>query len=136
MHGNDRIYFSMGPKVLDMYKRAAEYQSGRSEQVTLNSNSCEELPTTSGGEISDVGNGNSLEDTKVPADMTDYAKLQVSTLKDMNPEDLRRTQNLMKKWFGETDVYSIYFAAAEQENGASLKKPKEQQPRSGRGEKK
>ena len=35
MHGNDRIYTSMGPKIFDMYKHAKEYGDKNSKMSTV-----------------------------------------------------------------------------------------------------
>lgn len=36
MHGNDRIFYSMGPKVFDMYKNAKEYKDNKKSAIANN----------------------------------------------------------------------------------------------------
>ena len=94
MHGNDRIFSSMGPKIFDMYKHAKTYQG--STKIS-NANSDFEVPTN-------------VEDLKtVPGDLG----------------------NVIKKYFGHNDAYSIYVAAAEQEYGAHKKPSAKKGPSSG-----
>lgn len=82
MHGNDRIYTSMGPKIFDMYKHAQEYK---------------------GNKLSIKGNSDT--EVKITGD-----NIVINTPKELN--------NVLKKYFGHDDAYSIYVAAAEQEYGA------------------
>lgn len=112
MQGNDRIYHSMNTKVIDMYKAAVEYKNSNHNQ-TKNSSSQEELPTgeakvdkTSGG-------------------------VNITELTGVSEDQLTSLSGIMQKYFGETDTYSIYIAATEQEYGASKKKPAETQSGSG-----
>lgn len=95
MQGNDRIYTSMGEKVFDMYKNAELYQAARKSR-SLNTYA----PVTGLATIN-------TEATNPTIKVTDYSNIQ----------------NKMKKYFGTTDVYSIYVAAAEQEYGSGKKKP-------------
>lgn len=92
MHGNDRIEYSMGPKVFDMYKYAKEYKG--SSKTTAYKGPDDEL-------------------------MTDPSKWSMDITND-------NYKNTLKKYFGHTDTYSIYVAAAEQESGAHKKKPSAQ----------
>lgn len=129
MSGNDRIYFSMGPKVIDMYRQAAEYQESKGKSVAIqkntitNSNDSEEVPVGTGGEApQSTPSSNSLDGGNPPAQETDMQYFKRTALTGLSESDLKKAQDYMKKWFGESDVYSIYFAASEQENGAGRKK--------------
>lgn len=92
MHGNDRIYSSMGPKVFDMYKHAKEYKGNTSSGIGHND---KEIDT------SDIHN------ISVPNELSE----------------------VLQKYFGQKDPYSIYVAACEQEYGAH-KKPKKESEKS------
>ena len=91
MHGNDRIYTSMGPKVIKMYEKAKTYKNQKVSGDNINLNSIDNPELISHMESMDVG-----KDLKVKADT-------------------------IKKFFGENDVYSIFIASAEQECGAFKK---------------
>lgn len=91
MHGNDRIYTSMGPKVFKMYEKAKTYKNQKVSGDNINLNSIDNPELISHMESMDVG-----KDLKVKADV-------------------------IKKFFGENDVYSIFIASAEQECGAFKK---------------
>lgn len=93
MHGNDRIYTSMGPKVFKMYEESEEYKGKRNVQFR--------------GEVNTEVTTNSE---------LDKAGIDSSTLKSMG--------KVLQKYFGQTDAYSIYVAAMEQEYGASGKNKK------------
>ncbi len=99
MSGNDRIYHGMGPKVFDMYKNAQEYQ-GKSNFETYNYSSQRDLPT---GKTK--VNGKDLHEVT-----------------GMSEGDLKNINGILRKYFGETDAYSIYVAAAEQEYGSQKRK--------------
>ena len=109
MSGNDRIYHGMGPKVFDMYKASQEYQKNRSNK-TFETYSYSD---SNGGELitgqSNVNNGNSKS-------------AKISELTGMNEGDLKGINNILRKYFGETDAYSIYVASAEQEYGSQKRK--------------
>ena len=126
MQGNDRIYHSMNTKIMDMYNAAYEYKKQQKQQADKekamkalandvvasftwrrNTNTQDELPT------------GSAEVTKTSTNTT------VTEHKDVNEDYLKSVQSFLQKYFGETDDYSIYIAATEQEYGASKKKPKE-----------
>lgn len=121
MHGNEKISYSMGTRVLDMYKAAAAYKSGKkipwnpysSEDkvpLTPESSSTNSSVTKDGETVSAIDN-NYLESNGVP------------TIKATDPSG---EQNILMKWFGEKDSYSIYFTAAEQSWGAQKDKPKKE----------
>lgn len=135
MHGNDRIYFSMGPKVMDMYKSAAEYKRKHTKSpenynsletdIELQKSYAEFLKSKEVSSADDEviafastgeGGGSMLKDNTAEAE-----ELGAVFLTD---QELATCGNIVQKWFGEHDDYSIYFAAAEQENGASKKKEK------------
>lgn len=140
MHGNDRIYFTMGPKVIEMYKQAVQYKSkNKAIPKTMNYKDQEDITTTTGGDKTTGVNtgGNSLQDTvtskeseigkhiqDTPKDTTNYVEIMKNALNDLKEEDANKVNNLLKKWFGEIDTYSIFFAAAEQGYGATKKKQK------------
>ena len=97
MQGNDRIYYSMGPKVLDMYTRAAEYKNGYKKQSQSYTN-----------------------DTEISTGVVEIDK--DDNITEISAEELKKSQNILQKYFGETDTYSITIAAKEQEHGAFKKK--------------
>lgn len=99
MHGNDRIYTSMGPKVFEMYKHAKEYKEGKKELDSRYKQAIEQ--SISEGAEPTIGPG--LEG-------------HVTT------SDLKSMSSILQKYFGHQDTYSIYVAACEQENGAHKKK--------------
>lgn len=135
MHGNDRIYFSMGPKVMDMYKVADEYkkrQEGYRPVTDFNSLKYDlqtqidyanllksadiveaDAETISIASVNDKGES-IIKDNEAEAKELGAVFLDKQSVSSCNVS--------VQKWFGETDSYSIYFAAAEQENGASKKK--------------
>lgn len=96
MHGNDRIYTSMGPKVFDMYQHSKEYRTKFKEM---------QKPKKQVGDANSsviVGSGDSS------------TNIEVSDIKGMS--------NVLQKYFGHVDTYSIYVSACEQEMGAHKKK--------------
>jgi hypothetical protein len=94
MHGNDRIYTSMGPKVFDMYQKSKEYKDKNKHLSGINTiygNADANVPTATGNiTISDISN----------------------------------MKYVLQKYFGHADTYSIYVSACEQEYGAHKKKKK------------
>lgn len=102
MHGNDRIYHGMGPKVFDMYKTAQEYQGGQSKFKTYS------YSESNGGELN-TGQSN-------------VNGRNITEVTGMSEGDLKNIGGILKKYFGETDSYSIYVAAAEQEYGSQKRK--------------
>jgi hypothetical protein len=98
MHGNDRIYHSMGPKVFDMYTNAKEYKNDNFN-----------IKFEEGDPNITIGVGNDQEEIATISDISNMSKV-------------------LQKYFGHTDTYSIYVAASEQEYGASSSdKSKKQQ---------
>jgi hypothetical protein len=93
MHGNDRIYTSMGPKVFDMYQHAKEYK-GEGKKF-------EKLVGDENASIT-VGEGESATTVEV--------------------NDISKMKHVLQKYFGHIDTYSIYVSACEQECGAHKKK--------------
>lgn len=94
MHGNDRIYTSMGPKVFDMYRNAKEYKKEKGK-----------LPTAVVGNAdSTIVVGGGIENVEIP--------------------DISKMKYVLQKYFGNADTYSIYVTACEQEMGAHKKKKK------------
>lgn len=104
MHGNDRIYHGMGKKIFDMYQSAQEYQSRKSFNTY-------ESYADMAGELN----------TK-KATVTN--KVNISELTGISEGDLKNMKGILQKYFGETDTYSIYVAAAEQEYGSQKRKKK------------
>lgn len=104
MKGNDRIYAGMGPKVFDMYKAAEEYKGDKK----TNSGTSKD----GSGEIV----GGSDDNSNIP--------IEVQEQINMSESDLKKMGSTLKKYFGETDSYSIYVASGEQEYGAFKKKEK------------
>lgn len=100
MNGNERIYHGMGPKIFDMYKSAQEYQ-GKSKFTTYKSSD----------------NGGELSTGKAEVNGRD-----ISDVTGMSESDMKGINNILQKYFGETDAYSIYVAAAEQEYGSQKRK--------------
>ena len=137
MHGNDRIYFSMGPKVMDMYKVAEEYKKSQEgyRPVTDFNSLKYDLQTQ-------IDYANLLKSADIVE--ADDATISIASVNDkgesivkdneaeakelgavfLDKQSVSSCNASVQKWFGETDSYSIYFAAAEQENGASKKKEK------------
>ena len=99
------------------------YNKSVNDKSTMNSKKQEDTPTPKGGEISNGSTSkNSLNDGTPPADKTNIKYFKELSKTDLSENDLKKAQNYMKKWFGETDVYSVYIAAGEQENGVNSKK--------------
>lgn len=98
MHGNDRIYSPMGPKIFDMYKHSKEYREGWGDQ---------RKPRTA------IGNAN--------ATVTVAAGEGEST---ENIENIESMKYVLQKYFGQADTHSIMIASMEQEMGAHKKKKK------------
>ena len=97
MHGNDRIYTSMGPKVFDMYEKSKEYKNTwgsikKPERIT----------------------GNADANILIGSDSSSMGQI----------EDIGKMKYVLQKYFGHADTYSIYVTACEQEMGAHKKKKK------------
>lgn len=102
MHGNDRIYSPMGPKIYDMYKHAKEYRS-----------------QNGGGQQSKEKSGNdNMEITIGNSDSTSTNTVKI--------ENLTVMKGVLQKYFGHQDAHSILIAAMEQEMGAGKKKKKKE----------
>ena len=95
MHGNERIYYSMGPKIFDMYTHAKEMNPQDTSIMTMH--------------------GKMLDGEEISTESLSALQKRDKTI---NAATLNRTKNILQKYFGETDAYSIYVAAAEQEYGA------------------
>lgn len=152
MKGQDRIYTSMSEKVFEMYKYAKEVTKsskdyayeGQSDNEKMWDIQSDFVPTPDGAdgdEKKQDGNNNGKEDTKKSdtasknADDKDADKKkqedppieyegQRTKLTSADVDILQSHLGIIQKYFGESDVYSIYFAAAEQEYGATVKKVK------------
>lgn len=111
MLGNDRIYHGMGPKVFDMYKAAQDYQSKRGISFKQYESFIESGETAQ-GEKAEVNNNDKSKE------------VNITKITGMSESDLKSMGNILQKYFGETDTYSIYVAAAEQEYGSQKRKSK------------
>jgi len=98
MNGNDRIYSSMGPHVFDMYTHAKEYKSAGGS--TGDMSGVADYYTTFKGQNKIDKIDVDLQNNKVNSNM----------------------KNILKKYFGTDDTFSIYIQASEQEYGAWKKK--------------
>ena len=136
MHGNDRIFFSMGPKVTNMYKQALDYKKKENSILQPASSLNDNIMNIKKGYKDTIDAEDKLVADK---DTMDFAKTSTETREitaeaekianELTPagvdaEKMGRFGDSLQKWFGETDVYSIYFAAAEQEYGATKSKGK------------
>lgn len=97
MHGNDRIYTSMGPKVFDMYEHSKEYKD---------KNGYKHAATRTGDANASVVVGEGEGATTIEI------------------QDIQKMSHILQKYFGHVDTYSIYVSACEQEMGAHKKKKK------------
>ena len=102
MFGQERIYHPMNEKVFDMYKYCKEYKSDDTGQYKT-------------GKYDTKGDNN--------ADITKAATALVNAGAITSISELNDRKNILMKYFGTSDPYSIYVAATEQEYGAG-KKPK------------
>lgn len=93
MHGNDRIYQPMGPKIFDMYKHSTEYKSNYKATQPLEG-SPEANITIAGGNGTDT----------------------------ITIENIDGMKHVLQKYFGNFDTNSIIIASMEQEYGAHKKK--------------
>lgn len=143
MHGNDKISYSMGSKVLDMYKKSAEYKSNTKPTIKKSENTKGELPSNKGKDTSelpvavkvasnmdwssvDMYQESATDSLESSNERSMLAELGVPDITETSKEILNSTNSMLQKWFGETDNYSIYFAAAEQSWGAQRKKKEEE----------
>lgn len=92
MHGNDRIYSPMGPKIFDMYKHSKEYRGNYGSTTT---------PPQDGGPNTEATDAFAKDDKKLK-------------------NDLKMTK-VLQKYFGHIDTTSIRIAAMEQDNGSAGK---------------
>lgn len=151
MKGNDRIYTSMSEKVFNMYAAARTKTTTKpvlykdSEFEHLNS---QNLTIPSAVEVTPIGtdtqtetqadpkqakkktpNGSNTKSEDSENTITDWDLSYTSERTLLNEkedlESIKSKQDILQKYFGETDVYSIYFASAEQERGATVKKVKQ-----------
>ena len=88
----------MGPKIFDMYTHAKEMNSSDTSIMTMH--------------------GKMLNGDEISNESASVLQKRDSTI---NSAMLNKTKNVLQKYFGETDVYSIYVASAEQEYGAGSK---------------
>lgn len=114
MHGNDRIYSSMGEKIERMYKSSKEYKGIKYPNKTSN-----------GSEVKESTNESSYKTGSSGKVMIPTPQVTSVTLKDMN--------KVWMKYFGTSDVENIMIAAMEQENGSQKKKSKTASGNSSKG---
>lgn len=95
MHGNDRIYSSMGPKIFDMYKYSKEYKKNYKSSVPVIGNADSEIK---------IGEGKDSSTVKI--------------------ENIEQMKHVLQKHFGHADTNSIIIASMEQEMGSQKKKKK------------
>lgn len=98
MHGNDRIYTSMGPKIFDMYKHSKEYKSKYKSAAIVEGKVDDEVVIGKSGVTTSVNT--------------------------ITIDDIEGMKHVLQKYFGHTDTNSIMIAAMEQEMGAQKKKKK------------
>lgn len=112
MHGNDRIYHGMGPKILDMYNKAVEYKKSSGNNSTN--------PKTQGtynAQNEEIMTGQA-EVVKSSPSMPAYIK----QIADYTEDELKNTASYVKKLWGDRDVYNVLVSSMEQEYGAWKKK--------------
>lgn len=105
MHGNDRIYAPMSDKVFNMYCNSLQYKASLNSGIDYNP-------------VIENSNSNDESDT-----LYDYKNKKLNLNNVTGTTSAELTQHL-KKYFGTDDAFSIYFAATEQEYGASKNKKK------------
>lgn len=110
MHGNDRIYSPMGPKIFDMYKSAKIY----ADQYTSSSAYRKAYHKSQGNDSASWDEAGEEEIGGVGVDNIDDNKNQI-----LSDEDYLRYKNIMGKYFGTTDTNSIRVASMEQEWGSA-----------------
>ena len=98
MNGNDRIYHSMGPKVFDMYTHAKEYKISDSDQQIM-------------AGISEYY-----------VDYSGKEKISKEDIKKQNEKVPGTMKNILTKYFGTDDTFSVFVQSSEQEYGAWKKK--------------
>lgn len=118
VHGNDRIYVSMGEKVFDMYKNAEKYKMHK-ENYTMELYKKEITSENNSINVPDLPQSDKAEQS--------YEKIW-STKMDLS--SLRDLKTTLRKYFGGTDTYSVFVSAAEQEFGSTkaVKAATEQKP--------
>lgn len=107
MKGSDRIYISMGDKVLDMYKYAKEYK-GSDQGTSKASDQNVELPATNPSNVSQTESGDTVVEQQTESSMN----------------NLMSEKQILMKYFGTNVSDSIIITATEQESGSQrLKSP-------------
>ena len=149
MHGNDRIYSSMSQKVLDMYNNASQYKANKmaymgndenTRAITyslytvpapgpsrLNIPSSKDLIPKTRSSTTDDASAKIFDDTSTgTSDSLNLEELGINGGGIITADQLKSMSSTLMKYYGESDPYSIIFAAAEQEYGATkVKKKKE-----------
>ena len=139
MHGNDRVYSSMSEKVLKMYESAINYKTYvyNDAQSMISDNFAKKIKAAGSDlagnkkvslpintQTADTGISDKImDDSSNNADSVDLSAYGINTeLDSITGDDLVYRRSKLMHFFGETDAYSITFAAAEQEEGADHKK--------------
>lgn len=121
MQGNDRIYSSMGDKVIDMYKNSILYKEARkvdiskyTPQISSNGGSLESQTTPP---------ANTPNESSVPGTTEGAPQSSEKTLENSNAQSVpaETLEGILMKYFGTSDKYSILVPAAEQEYGSGKK---------------
>lgn len=146
MKGQERIYSSMSQRIFEMYshaKIAGDSEIAKKYYADLSKDD-QDLPVAPAvnplGKLKDDEADNENKTTNKsttankdendkdkktkPEEIPEYES-QVTFLETSDITMLQKTKDIIQKYFGETDAYSIYFAAAEQEKGATRKHKKE-----------
>jgi hypothetical protein len=110
MHGNDRIFSSMGNQIKKMYECSKEYKSKNNHKSVVKS--------TVNGELKDSTNEKST---------VIKTKGQIETITNQTPyttdeNKLKDMKDVYKKYFGISEEDYIINTAMEQENGSQPKK--------------
>lgn len=110
MHGNDRIFSSMGNQIKKMYECSKEYKSKNNHKSVVKS--------TVNGELKDSTNEKST---------VIKTKGQIETITNQTPyttdeNKLKDMKDIYKKYFGISEEDYIINTAMEQENGSQPKK--------------
>lgn len=139
MHGNDRIYSPMSDKVFNMYYNSVQYKNAINKNETYDprlkkkdangKDTKEDLVVY--GKKGTKSNDDSNKPTQLQGKNRDgkiVNSVNISSSQDkmdqvISNDDTRLEimLNTMQKYFGSNDIFSLYFASAEQEYGASAK---------------
>lgn len=106
MKGQDRIYYSAEDKVFDMYKYSKQVRS------------------KSGGRTSEsISGGEPVIKSVTEVNESGVSMNTATENNTLNIDTAGVNSNVLKKYFGDEEPYSIWFAAKEQDHGANKLKP-------------